>query len=374
MVDTHLVLGATVALPKTELDHLIQLLKQMGYTTVGPTVREDAIVYSPINGMDDLPKGYLSEQDSGHYRLLYTGHPFYFAVTPGPHTWKQFIFPRRKELFTLKKNDGKWQIAQENGETPRYAFIGVRPCELFAIQIQDRVFLREDLNDPIYRRLRQRVFLLNVNCRNPGGTCFCASMGTGPKASTGFDLSMTELEDVFVVEVASELGRSVMTNLSWEPASAFLLNAAQKAIEEATHNMGREIPNIEELPTLLLNNLEHSHWDDVAKRCLGCTNCTQVCPTCFCWDVQDQSDLLDTYWRRERVWDSCFNPDYSYTFGGNTRPSIRSRYRQWLTHKLGSWQQQFGTLGCVGCGRCITWCPAAIDITAEVAAIREEMI
>ncbi len=373
MVDTPLILGASVALPKTELDKLMNLLRQMGYITIGPTVRDNSIVYSKIGGIDELPKGYLSEQDSGHYRLYYTDHPYYFAVTPGPHTWKQFLFPPRAELFALRKSNGRWQPENSKEAPQKYAFIGVRPCELSAIHIQDRVFIREDWKDPIYRQLRQRVFLLNVNCTHPGGTCFCASMGTGPRASEGFDLSMTELEDVFLVEVASELGRTVMSNLAWEPASAFILNAAQKAIEEAQLNMGRTISRVDELPSLLLNNLEHPQWDDVAKRCLGCTNCTQVCPTCFCWDVQDVSDITNTYWCRVRVWDSCFNPDYSYTFGGNTRPNIKSRYRQWLTHKLGGWHQQFGTSGCVGCGRCITWCPAAIDITAEVAAIREEI-
>ncbi|MCS7010162.1 MAG: 4Fe-4S dicluster domain-containing protein, partial [Anaerolineales bacterium] len=128
-----------------------------------------------------------------------------------------------------------------------------------------------------------------------------------------------------------------------------------------------------DLPKLLLENLEHPHWDEVAKRCLSCANCTQVCPTCFCWDVVDRSHLSGKVAERERVWDSCFNPQYSYVFGGNTRPTIKSRYRQWLTHKLGTWKEQYGVFGCTGCGRCITWCPVGIDLTQEVAALRKEM-
>jgi succinate dehydrogenase/fumarate reductase-like Fe-S protein len=135
--------------------------------------------------------------------------------------------------------------------------------------------------------------------------------------------------------------------------------------------MGRSLPHPEELSAILLNNLNHPQFDDV-KRCLSCANCTQVCPTCFCWDVQDLNNLSGTDVSRERVWDSCFNPEYSYVFGGNSRPNTRSRYRQWITHKLAGWYQQFGISGCVGCGRCITWCPAGIDITAEAAALREE--
>ena len=125
-----------------------------------------------------------------------------------------------------------------------------------------------------------------------------------------------------------------------------------------------------DLPELLYKNLEHPRWDDVAERCLSCTNCTMVCPTCFCHSIEDVPDLDSQRSERVRLWDSCFNFDHAHTAGGNMRPDIRSRYRQWLTHKLASWIDQYGVSGCVGCGRCITWCPVAIDITEEVAAIR----
>jgi ferredoxin len=128
-----------------------------------------------------------------------------------------------------------------------------------------------------------------------------------------------------------------------------------------------------DLPELILNNLDHPYWNEIGKRCLSCANCTQVCPTCFCWDTMDEMSLDGNTTKRTRVWDSCFNPGYSHQAGGNTRPTIYSRYRQWLSHKLGTWKQQYGTLGCVGCGRCITWCPAEIDITEEIATLRNEV-
>jgi ferredoxin len=198
-------------------------------------------------------------------------------------------------------------------------------------------------------------------------------MGTGPKANPGFDLRLTELEDVFMVEIGSEAGRMIMEGISVLPTSAFWLQAAQKGLEDAITKMGRSLPDQKELPDLLLNNLDAQQWDDVARRCMSCASCTQVCPTCFCWDARDSANLNGLTARRERVWDSCFNPDYSYIVGGNSRPNTRSRYRQWLTHKFGSWYAQFGTSGCVGCGRCITWCPAKIDVTAELLAIRGEV-
>ena len=375
MVEIQLGIGSTVALPKGALEDILINLRNQGYEAIGPMIKDGAVVYSPLSSMQDLPKGYTSEQDAGYSRLVHTGDDDYFSLTPGPHTWKQFFFPPRSELTELRRDaqrPNRWLVETRQTRPPAYAFIGVRPCELAAIQIQDRVFLRDDVKDPIYRSRRERAFILVVNCINPSGTCFCASMGSGPKATEGFDLALTELEDVFLVEIGSETGRMVIANLAWEPASAFLVQAAQRKLEAARAQMGRTLDNVDALPAKLGSSLDHPQYDDVARRCISCGNCTQVCPTCFCWDVQEINQLDGQVVRRERVWDSCFNPEYSYVFGGNSRPNTRSRYRQWITHKLASWQQQFGTLGCVGCGRCITWCPAKIDITVEAAALVKE--
>jgi len=375
MVDVHLEIGATVACAKGVIEDILINLRNQGYEAIGPVVKDGAVIYGPLSSMQDLPKGYTSEQDAGHYRLIYTGDDEYFSLTPGPHTWKQFFFPPRSELSVLRReaeHPQRWVAQPRLGRPTAYALIGVRPCELAAIQIQDRVFLRDDIKDPIYRSRRERAFILVVNCVSPAGTCFCTSMGSGPKAKEGFDLALTELEDVFLVEIGSETGRMVMANLAWEPASAFLVQAGQRRIEAARNQITRRIAEPDVVAERLLENLDHPHYDDVAERCVSCGNCTQVCPTCFCWDVQEINQLDGQVVRRERVWDSCFNPEYSYVFGGNSRPVTRSRYRQWITHKLASWHHQFGTSGCVGCGRCITWCPARIDITAEAAALVEE--
>ena len=375
MVDIHLEIGATVALAKEDLEDILTDLRNQGYETIGPQVKDDAIVYEPLSSMQDLPKGYTSEQDAGYWRLRPSGSEDYFSITPGSHTWKQFFYPPRFELSQFRRDAqraNRWIVEPRQVRPPAYALIGVRPCELAAIQIQDRVFLRDDVKDPIYRSRRERAFILVVNCTNPGGTCFCASMGTGPKARDGFDLAVTELEDMFLVQIGSETGRMVVANLGWEPASAFLVQAAQRRLDAAEAQMGRSLVNLEKLSEKLLEELDHPHYDDVAKRCVSCGNCTQVCPTCFCWDVQEINQLDGQVVRRDRVWDSCFNPEYSYVFGGNSRPTTRSRYRQWITHKLASWQHQFGTPGCVGCGRCITWCPAKIDITVEAGKLLEE--
>jgi sulfhydrogenase subunit beta (sulfur reductase) len=374
MAEIQLSVGSTVALPKAALENLLGNLDRMGYRVLGPQIQDGTIVYKPLKNVRDLPKGYISQQEVASYRLVYTGHSRYFDVTPGAQSWKQFFFPSQTELASYKRDEnGYWQLEERIPDLTPLALFGVFPCDLAAIQVQDRIFLREEWKDPTYWSRRQSAFILSINCLHPCGTGFCASMGTGPKTNPGFDLNLTELEDVFLVEVGSEAGRLVMEGMPILPTSAFWLQAAQKSLEEASTKMGRTLPHPEDLPNLLLNNLDARQWDDVARRCMSCTSCTQVCPTCFCWDTHDSADLTGQIARRERLWDSCFNPDYSYIVGGNTRPNARSRYRQWLTHKFGSWYAQFGTSGCVGCGRCITWCPAQIDVTAELRAIREEV-
>ncbi len=374
MSEISLEVGSTVAISKDQFDKLLQSLQKMGYLTIGPKILDDALIYSPISALADLPQGYISEQDAGSYRVVNTGHTRYFDITPGAKTWKEFLFPPRTTLFTVKKNSNGWVVEKEDYQGKPYALIGVRACELAAIHIQDKVFLRKDCSDPIYRANRQEAFILSVDCLHPGDTCFCYSMGTGPKNSVGFDINIIELDDVFLVEIGSEAGRMLIGELQFTPASDFLLQAAKLWLDEACSQMGRELLNPQNLPSILLDSLDHPQWEDVAKRCLSCASCTQVCPTCFCWDIHEKPDLTSSSSQRVRVWDSCFNPDYSYISGGNTRPNTMSRYRQWLIHKFASWYHQFEVIGCVGCGRCITWCPAGIDITKEIAAITKETV
>jgi ferredoxin len=386
MIEKNLNIGSTVALIKPELDTLLADLRTNGYRTAGPHLQDESIVYKEIEGLKDLPRGILSEQAPASYRMVQTGRDRYFDFIPAAQSWKQFLFPPRYMLFTAKKERPvertekhtdelktiNWQIQVNDTPAPRYALVGVRACELYAIGVQDRVFLRPDFYDPIYRARREGLFILAVNCLHPNATCFCVSMGTGPRHREGFDLCLTEMDDLFLVEAGSELGLSFLERRKYELPSAFIQTAASNALEHAAGQMGRSL-DTSDLPALLTENLDAERWNQVGQRCLSCANCTQVCPTCFCWDAVDQTDVTGRLTQRERYWDSCFNPNFSYVVGGNTRPNIRSRYRQWLTHKVGQWKAQFDILGCVGCGRCITWCPVGIDLTEEIAAIRKEV-
>jgi ferredoxin len=371
MPDLKLDLNNEIILQKPEFDQLLEALRQQGYETVGPVIKHDALQYGPIEGLADLPQGYISVQDAGSYRLKENGDQRYFDITPGARTWKEYIYPPRKHLFTLSKDNGRWERVEKEENPVKYALIGVRPCELAAIKVLDTVLVRDDFTDPDYAARRHRIFILAVDCLHPGDTCFCASMGTGPESSEGYDLKMTELDDCFVIKIGSNIGLAVLNGLEWEPATAFCQQAAQRGLEKAARSMGRQIRDIETVPDAILNNIEHEYWLEVSSRCMSCGNCTFVCPTCFCWDSVDEVSVTMKKTSRYRVWDSCFNLAYSAQAGGNTRPSTKSRYRQWLSHKFGNWQKQFDVLGCVGCGRCITWCPAEIDVTAEVKVFQE---
>jgi ferredoxin len=364
--------GKQIVIAKAGLQCIIDTLATAGYTVIGPTIRQEAIVYDEISQVDELPIGWTDEQGPGAYRLQRRTDDRIFGFVVGPYTWKKYLYPPKLTLFRTTQSGQGFEFTGEQ-EAPQYAFIGARACELAAIAIQDRIFLEGPYQDPHYKARRQRAFILAVNCTDPAATCFCHSMGTGPAATSGFDLALTELDEDFLITVGSDAGAEMLSGCEWRPAAAYDLNQAQRLLEQTAGSMGRSLQT-DDLPGLLYDNLEHPRWGETAERCLSCMNCTMVCPTCFCVDVQDASDLTGRQTERVRVWDSCFNPDFSYVHGGNLRPTIEARYRQWLTHKLASWVDQFGSSGCVGCGRCITWCPAGIDLTEEVAAIRGEQL
>ena len=360
-------------LPVERLDALLTALRARGFSTVGPRLRDGAIVYDEIHGADELPAGWADEQAPGHYRLRRRADGALFGYAVGPHSWKRYLFPPQQVLWRVRRDaDGFHTEPGEAAPKPQ-AFIGVRACELHALAVQDRVFTGGEAVDPAYQARRQAVFVVAVQCTQAGGTCFCASMDCGPQATSGFDLALTELIDAqrhdFLVEVGSEAGAALMQELHPPAASPEDVAAARARTAATRAAMGREMDTAG-IKELLYRHAASPHWDAVASRCVSCGNCTSVCPTCFCSDVADVTSLDGDTAERTRHWASCFSPGFTHLSGGDARHGTASRYRHWITHKLAAWQDQFGTSGCVGCGRCITWCPPGIDITEEVAALR----
>ena len=356
-------------LPREELQHLIDVLRGAGYHCVGPRVRDGAIVYEALERAEDLPFQVRDVQSPGQYRLEPAPGPRRFAWANGPQAVKPLAFVPRDTLWRARRDaDGNLGFEEAAPTVAPTAVIGVRACDLAALAIQDRHFLEGHYADAHYAARRKALFLVAVHCTHPAATCFCASTGDGPEARSGWDLALAELDEGYRVSAGTAAGQHVLTHLDLEPASEATARQAEEEIAAAARAQQRSLPG-RNLRDSLFANLDHPRWEEVAGRCLACGNCTLVCPTCFCHREDEQPALDGTRTEHTRSWDSCFAPGHAHLAGFNVRPDIRSRYRQWLTHKLGSWHDQFGRSGCVGCGRCISWCPTGIDITEEARAI-----
>ncbi len=392
--------GDTAVIDRAGLDRLVDVLRDNGYRVIGPQLRDNAIVLDELDSGTQLPGGWGVETAPGRYRVYRRADVAVFAHSAGPGSWKQFLLPPRRKVWETGPDLNPRPVEQRRGHM---AFLGVRGCDLTAISVLGRVLGGGAHPDPTFagpsgtraaesidtaaghsgggrddRDLTaaddQTPFVVAVNCTEPGGVCFCASMGTGPGVAPGYDLALTErLDDDghrFLVDIGSDIGARILAEVTSRPAEATEVSDARAAVSAAAGRMGRTMPETD-IRTLIRDSRESPHWQDVASRCLTCANCTMVCPTCFCTSTEDVTDLTGDHAERWERWASCFELDFSYLHGGSVRQSGAGRYRQWLSHKLGTWYDQFGSSGCVGCGRCIAWCPAGIDLTAEVARLAE---
>jgi ferredoxin len=364
--------GPQYFLPRARLQDLIDALAGAGFRCIGPLVRDGAIVFGDLTQATQLPVGVRDTQEPGAYRLSGGAGARAFAWANGPQAIKPLLFAPSEVLWRARRRpDGGIDFDNELPPLQPLAVFGVRACDLAALAIQDQHFLQGAHGaapDPFYARRREGLFLVAVNCSHPAATCFCASTGDGPRAHQGFDIALDERDDGFVAQGAGERGEAVLGALGLAPATLDQVAEAERQSERAAQAMTRRLPGTN-LRDALFANLEHPRWDEVADRCLSCGNCTSVCPTCFCHSETERPRIDGGQTSHAREWDSCFTRGHSQLHGLTVRPDTRTRYRQWLTHKLGSWHDQFGRSGCVGCGRCIAWCPVGIDITEEAGAI-----
>ncbi|MEW6592255.1 MAG: 4Fe-4S dicluster domain-containing protein [Candidatus Hadarchaeota archaeon] len=356
------------AIPKESLDIIFNNLKSSGYSLIGPTVRDGQMLLAEIDSTKDLPIGYIDVQGPGWYKLKKEGAA-YFAYVNGQNSIKRFLFLPEVDLIKVKKEGNRLACQTLETEPKKQAIVGIRACDLTALGVLDKTFAAGEFPDSSYLALRKEIFILAVTCTRAGEHCFCASMGAGPHIKNGYDLALTELDDCFLVRVGSDKGADAMKGVEVRPATLDEINRANRLVDETAEKMVKHIDTTT-LRENLYKRLASPLWSKAAETCLSCGNCTMVCPTCFCNDVLDAIDLSENAVVRRRLWDSCFSMDHGEIATGNARPTITDRYRQWMMHKLVYWVDQYGVYGCVGCGRCITWCPVGIDITENEKLLR----
>jgi 2-polyprenylphenol hydroxylase and related flavodoxin oxidoreductases len=356
-------------MPRGELDRLFAVLNADGRRIVGPTVVDGAIVYDELISSKGLPIGWTADSAPGSYRLRATGRERAFDYNVGVTSWKRFNHPPIVPLSRSRREGGRVVVEAAQQDPPRLAFVGVRACELAALAIQDRAMRAGPLGDADHVARGEAALVVAVECATAASTCFCTSMGTGPEVPGGADLVLSELDEGFVVRAGTDAGAAILDRLDLRSAEPLETDQAAVQVAAVRDAIGDPIP-AEGLPARLRAALDHPRWAEVAERCLACANCTLVCPTCFCTSVSVASDLDGVEGTTQRTWDSCFSLGFGRVAGdANFRPKVRDRYRQWLTHKFSTWWDQFGSTGCVGCGRCIAWCPVGIDIREELMAI-----
>ena len=362
------------AITKNDLQTLLDILNQ-SYQCVGPSVSEQTLIYSSISKLSQLPLGYTDQQKPGEYHLLHnTDCKDFFSITTGAQGVKPWLFKAQEKLWTVSKQDGRIQFNSQLTDDKPLAILGLRACDLAALKLQDQHFLQQQFQDPYYAGHRDNLFIIAVNCHRSTETCFCVSTGDGPEIKEAYDLLLTELEHDFIIQSGSSAGQDVLDVLAQQVTLKTVTE--QQALEKqqrlnAAAQQSRALPD-RPIAQLLSHRLNHQQWNKIAERCLSCGNCTMVCPSCFCHSEYDEPELDLQTSHHFRQWDSCFTTEHSYIAGFHFRKETRQHYRQWLTHKFAFWHEQYGRSGCTGCGRCISWCPVAIDVTEELAVLCQE--
>jgi sulfhydrogenase subunit beta (sulfur reductase) len=351
------------AIPADRIGQIVEALPS-DYRAIGPVKEKWAVNLGTVNSGSDLATGLATEEKPGTYKLV-EGVAFDLSGARPMTSPKWFTHRPYELLYRTKRGpDGELKHETPADEPPKQAFFGLHACDVSGMYVLDRTF-EQKYTDPLYQRRRQNTIIIGQNCLNPGSTCFCSTFDTGPGLKGGFDIGLTYLDGEYLVETATATGAEIVSRIEAKPAAPAMITAKINGLRQAKRTMTRAFDLKRGVDTLNAN-YNHPYWSEPSARCLSCANCINVCPTCYCYRIADKTTIDLSESRRTRVWDACQHLEFAAVHGGNFRPERVDRIRQWVNHKINWTIEQYGCAGCVGCGRCITWCPTMIDITEPV--------
>jgi ferredoxin len=282
---------------------------------------------------------------------------------------KEVFFPQSEIMFRYEKAGKQHQVTSTEGVERKRVILGARPCDIHAVSLIDHVFSGKEYTDIYYANKRKATTIIGMACDHPLSTCFCTSMNGGPFSREGSDLFLIDLGEAYLVELLTEKGTAFSQNKFLKKAESNDLNLGREIEEKASKKMDASVP-VEGIEKRLDQMVESPFWEKVQEKCIGCRVCTYLCPTCHCFDIVDEA--LTNKGQRVRNWDSCLSSLYSLeTSGHNPRPTNRERTRQRIMHKFNYFPKNFDRIACVGCGRCILYCPANFDIRQTIKEIQE---
>ena len=334
------------------------ILAKKDITKALEILSKDAVVYTPsIRKIEDRAMGVTQEEKL--FLPFETGND---VILDGPNTVKppkDILFPNVEKMYHYKAAGDDSYIREILPEDTKKILFGIRPCDMRSIESMDKVFFTKTYVDSYYAKRRDQVTIVAIGCIQPERTCFCDSMGIDPNQAPGADVMMNTAADpegeYYVLKAQTEKGQVLLNAIS-----------SLDQLKEAEPYQGTvcslKIQKAEDLDKKLAGMFEHPIWDKVTKGCIGCGTCTFVCPTCYCFDIDNEN--YGNEGCKYRCWDSCMFSDYTRMAGGaNPRPTKKERLRNRYMHKLSYFNERYGETLCVGCGRCIANCPSHLDIS-----------
>ncbi|MFZ3254104.1 MAG: 4Fe-4S dicluster domain-containing protein [Syntrophales bacterium] len=284
---------------------------------------------------------------------------------------KQFFFPAREEIMKYHREGQDMIFACAEKPAGKSILFGVRPCDARSFYLLDMLFDQEQYQDPHYIDRRVKTTVIALACVHPPyATCFCTAVEGSPTSREGVDIMLTDLGDSYLVEFLTPKGEGWLPQFGALPvADAAAVEKQEKIASQAAREI-KTAPPAQAIKPILDRSFEHAFWDTIHGKCLKCGACTYLCPTCHCFDINDETKGNDGV--RIRNWDSCMFPIFTKAASGhNPRTSQKERWRQRVMHKFKYYVDNFGAMSCVGCGRCVRRCPVNIDIRKIIADIAQ---